>query len=618
MAGKMLGREDFNRLTSAIFDNTYNSESADVLRADLKIAQKTGDKRAEESINRDLQRVIKGGPVTDNTSTGNSPVPEARNKLNSFMQLAPDLEAAIFSADQDRTKASGQAVAASKEAGSAQASSVQTAAEMEIGVQEVHKQLLRAIGLDVNDPQSFLNSEIRRQTMARNERETIDREIVDLESVSFFQDPFGFLSAQPRLQQLTSQYNNLARIENRSNEEISRIQSIAESAMKLTPAKNADLIRKKAAEDATAVAKLAEARAAEYSAQNSAGHAKALMDMFTARHNVFASMLQVQSLEENIADRRSRQEDSNYWRGVKRDEIKEREEQKAAEKQRETALVVGINTFRKAINGSAAPDLTPEDVKRMPAELKGAWYEVILRGNYGNNYYEAVPFIQRFGNPAAAASSGNAAMMQLVRNIETRAQELAPEILNREKFKNLRVQIKPDQALMMAYNEIYASDAGSAMKGADKGTIKGDSPYAIDYDAAAALAKAKPGGVVSKSLLAAKERSNTRSLNTGFSASMLLNEVEARVIAGEATPRQAAEEVARFYATQSVASYETNGLRYLSLPQPTDWVISPDGTGKQRVDLMDPTKLENYLTAKIAAERSRNRVGLGNSFVPWR
>jgi hypothetical protein len=617
MAGDLLDRAEFNRRTAGM-NNTYDKSSEEVLRADLKLAHSQNDPRAVASIERDLQRVStssKGGAVaTEDTS----PVPEARAALNQYFQLAPELESAIFSADKERTQHVQRATQAAGEAGAAQSASILAGSEAEIALQETHRQLLRAVGLDINNPESSINSELRRQTEARNQREAIDKEIVDLESTSFFQNPFAFLANQPKIQQLTAQYNNLARVENRSNEEIARMQTIADSVLKLTPAKNADLLRQKAAADATVAVKIAEARAAELSAQNSAGHAKALMDAFTARHNVFASMLQVKQLEEGILDRRASAAALQEEREWRRNDRRSEQEKKDAEKQRDTALVVGINTYRKAINGSAVPDFTLEDVKRMPAEIRGAWYEVIMRGSYGNNYLEAVPFIQRFGNPAAAAASGNAGMMQLIRNIEMRAQRLAPEIMNREKLRNPMAQIRPDQALAMAYNEIYAADAASAGKGADKSVVRGDSPYALDYDAAAAVAKLKPEGVVSKSLLAAKERMPNRTLNTSYTASMLLNEIEARVVSGEATPKQAAEEVSRFFATQSVSAYEGNGLKYLALPQPTDWVITPGGTGKAQLDLMNPSKVENYLTSRIVAEKRSRQIGTNNPFVPWR
>jgi hypothetical protein len=617
----MLGQKDFNALSSTVFNNNYDEDSAAVLRADFKVAQQSGDTRAQASILHDLKRTGTSMPATTASSepltgsTGNGTAPEARAGLNYFTQLAPDMEAAIFSGDQARQEAATRATEALKASAAAQAESGKVATEADIATQDLHNQLLRAVGLDVKDPNSFLSTELKHQAEVRKTREQLGNHLSELEGISFWQNPFAFLAAQPELKAGTAQYNNMAAQENSSSEEITRLQSVAESVMKLTPAKNADLLRQKAVLDANATVSAAQAKAEEYNAQNAAGHAKALLDAFTARHNVFQSMLQVQGLEEGIQDRRQRQEDLNFWRGVKRDDALDKEQQKKDEKNRETALAIGINTYRRAINGTASPDLTPEDVKRMPAELRSVWYETILRGNYGNSYQESVPFIERFGNITGAAQTGNASMMQIVRNVETRAQKLAPEIMNREKQKNPLATVKPQDAMAVAYGEVYATDAGIGQKGADKSNVNGASPYAIDYDAAAALAKSQTTpSVVGKALIAAKDRIGYKPLNNSFTASILLNDIEARVIAGESTPKDAAEQLSRFYALQSASSYEQNGLRYFNLPQPTDWVISPGGVGKQQLDLMNPTKIENYLTARIASEKRSRMTNLGSSF----
>jgi hypothetical protein len=643
MPDPLLQRADFNALATKVFDNNYGQDSGAVLRADLHQAMAQGDEAAVRSIQRDLART--GNNVAGNsnnsgdasnipdTSTSPAQQPEARSALNAFTTLSPELESAIFSGEKDRAAASGRAATALRSSADAQASSIQLGAEADASTEQLHNELLRAVGLDVRDPSSFLSTELQHQATVRHARESIDSRIASLEGLSFWQNPFAFLSAQPELKQLTAQYNNLAAQENSSSEEINRLQSVADSVMKMTPAKNADLLRKKAVADATAVVQAANAKAEEYTAQNAAGHAKAMMDVFTMKHNIFQSVLQVQTLEEGVQDRRQRQTDLNFWRGIKDQEGKDKLAAKQEADNQELALAVAINTYRTAINGTANIPLTQKDIKLMPAEMRKEWYDVAFRGNYGNSYQESVPFIEQKGNMAAAAQAGNASMMQVVRNLQIQARQMAPEIANKVKLKNIMVNVKPEQALQMAYDELYTRDAGAAIAGGDKSNISAASPLAIDFDAAAAVAKASPGGVnnvVSKALLAAKERAQGRPLNSSYTAPMLLNEVEARVVSGETTPKQAADELARFIALQSANSYIGNGLKYLNIPQPTDWMITPGAKGKERVDLMNPTKLENYFTSKVARAKagaafatrdmdpsgSSNLFNTGEEFIP--
>lgn len=629
-----MNRVDFNAAAANYGDyglnpNYRDPDSGAVLKNEIAIAQSQGDPGAEAAARRDLQRVRSMGASTDTTSTAdataaitgpsNSSSPtlqppyvaaEARKQFSGLQALAPDVESAIFSGDKARQEASqvaGTALQASA-AATAQANSLGT--EADLATENLHSQLLRAVGLDVNDPNSYLSTELKRQADVRHQREDTDQQIGDLEKINFFQNPVAYLMAQPKLQALTAQYNVFAHQENSSSSEIDRLQSVADTVMKLTPAKNADLLRQKAVAESTAVVEQAKAKAAEYTAANASGHAKALMDIFTERHNLFTSNLDIQRLEEGVTDRRDRMDNAMFFKDQTRTDRLASQQQKDDEKNRDTALTIGVNAFRGAINGSNITPFKSEDIKMMPADEKRMWYDIVQRGSFGNDYQQAIPNIMRLGNIPAAAQAGNAGMMQVVRNTDVRAQQMIPEIINREKLKNpIAPSIKPQDAHIMAYNELYAKDAGSAQAGADKGAVTPDSPYAIDFDAAAALAKVKPVGIVANSLVAAKAQTGGRPLNSSFTPAMLLNAVEARVTTGEASPKDAAIELSRFMATQSTASYTTNGLKYLGLPQATDWYITPGGTGNKRVDLMDPVKLENYLTSQVAKNKAANQVG---------
>lgn len=614
MADEMLGRADFNRLTSHL--TGYGPESEAVLKADLQLAEQQGDARAAASIRRDLQRVGTT-TVAENYSgtglrvptlreSGSTPVPEARSALAGVTQLAPDFEQAIFAADQSRQESLGRAVGAITAAGEASAQATQLANEADLASQSIHKEILKAIGLDVADPESAIRQELVKEAQTRRARESIDSEIADLEGVSFFQNPLQFMMNQPRLQQLTAQYNKLARVENRSNEEITRLQSLQETALK-TPAKAADLLRQAAAAKAAEAVNMAKAKAEEFSAQNASGHAKALMDAFTLRHNVFTSMLQLQTLEEGITDRRQRAQQAEEHFQILRKEVKDKEEQKRLDQETESALLVGINTFRRGIAGTAVPEFTNKDLRAMPAAERQRWYGILYRGNFGNNYQEAVTNIRELGNPAAAASQGNAQMMKTLRDIETRVNSVIPEIKAREYAKNPQAGHLNDKvAREMAYAELYGVDQGTALAGSEKTGLSARSPYFPNFDGIAniALKTGAQNGVVGKTLAAAKGRAQGRNLNEVYSSTQFLNEVEARVIAGEADPRTAAIEVSRFFAQSSNETYTANGLKYFGLPPAVDWYVTPGATGNKRVDLMDPAQVENYLTSRIAKVRA--------------
>ncbi len=548
-----------------------------------------------------------------------TPLAEARSVFDSVQAMVPALKNALFGGQAQAGKAQQTQQMAIQAGGEAAAASARAQAEITISEQDVHRQLLRAVGLDISDPTSALNSELQREAQTRQTREQLRGKIAERKSINFFQDPLGFMMAQPEIQGMTEEYNQHVDIENRSTSEIARMQTLATNLKALTPAKSADLLRAKASADANAFLEKAKFDAAQISERNAAGNAKLAMDVFTLERNKFQDILNMEARQEGIeqreADRKLRIEQfemTQLQKEMLRMEKKQKDVAEQEIKQRETALVTGINMFRGAISGSQIP-LTPEDVKRMPADVKSAWYEVILRGNYGNTYAQALPFIETFGNVAAAAESGNAGMMLLVRNLNARVEPKMTEIANREKLKNPMISIKANDLRTMAYNELFAADAVLANKGALKDNISPASPYAIDYDAIArAATKSKEQTVVSQVLVDALARNPGRPLRD-FSARMMVEEVKARVVAGSVSPAVAAAQLSTFYKNANDQQYQDFGLKYIGLPKFVDYAIRPGSQGEKTVDLYNPTQVENYLTSEVARER-RARLIPSSSF----
>lgn len=560
-------------------------------------------------------------PPTANSSTRPSsafsitPLDQANTAYNMMQSLVPAVQSALFGSDVVQQEAGNNQISALKVAGEAAAQSARTQAEITIGEDNFHRQLLKAVGLDISDPSSALSMELQREANTRQEREALDAKISQMEGISFFDSPLQFLMIQPELQASVAKFNNLANVENRSNQEIARMQTLATTLKSLTPAKSADLIRTKAQADASALLEKAKFDVAQVQERNAAGHAKNQLDAFTLQRNIFHDILQIEGREEDMKLRKLQFDSLLEERADRAESRKLTREQKQRADEQEAALVTGINLYRRAISGSTVP-VTKEDIKRMPAEMRGAWYDVILRGNYGNSYADSVPFIERFGNVSQAAQSGNAALMQLVRNINARVEPLMIEIMNKEKQANPFATVKPEIARAMAYSQLFAQDATLANKGANKSLIPQTSPYAIDYQAVANTVAAagadKQKTVVADVLLDAKTRSPNANLNAILTPRMVVDAVRAKVVSGAVDPAKAAQELASFYRSASDQQYESAGLQYLGLPRFTDYVITPGATGNRTVDLYNPAQIENYLTSEVVKHKRLTNMPFGS------
>lgn len=553
--------------------------------------------------------------VKPSAAFATSPLQSSEAAYGTMMALVPALEQALFGGNAAASNARNVQQVATLAAGEAAATTARTQAELTIEQNNFHLELLKSVGLDKSDPTSALNQELQREAATRRKRETLENDIVKMESLDFFSNPLEFLMAQPKLKAATAQYNQLANIENRSAAEISRMQTLATNLKNLTPSQSADLLRTKAEADAQLALKNAEFQAAQISERNAAGSAKMALDMFTLKKDLFQAALGMEGKEFTQKFQAAQFDALLEDRADRSAARKLTAEQKAREEEQAGALVTGINLYSRAITGNNV-NLTKEDIKRMPANVRGAWYEVIMRGNYGNDYSQAVPFIKTFGNAAQAASTGNAALVQLVRNIETRVGPLAIEIQNKARASG-QLPPKEDMAIAMAYSQLYANDAMLANKGANKSELRANSPYSIDYNAVAIANAKNPATVVGQVLVDSKMRSPNMDINNVMGPRMLVESVKAKVLAGEIDPTKAAMEIANFYKTASDQQYESSGLKYLGLPRFQDFVITPGAQGGKTVDLFNPAQIENYLTSEVAKEK-RIQSMPNSSFGIWR
>lgn len=521
------------------------------------------------------------------------------------MEMLPAVLAAITGASANSAKQSGIQQQAVINAGNQAAEAARISAEETIAQELVHKDILNAVGMDVRDPAALVRQEMDRAAVARANREKLDAQITELQSKSLFTDPLGWLMAVPQIASLVPQYNQQATLENSANASIGKMMQIAASAKSLTPTRSADLIRAKAAADANAKVAAAQAAAAQINERNAAGQAKAILDQWTIGNNVFSQILQLESRDAQM-----------FLKNLQIEAKSQADAERKLKEIQDSTFLDGVNKFRKMIAGNV-PDYTALDLKTMPPKLRDEWHRVVMRGGFGS-FKDAVAFIDEFGNEVGAAENGNATMMQLVRKTRAEATTLANKIMGEHNSKNPFAKITQAQALDRAYDNILAEAQSIADKNFDKGIMPTNSPYALDFDALAAAAKASPDNTISKVLLQAKANNQFKSLNTVLQPRNIVDAVEAEVKAGTVTPAKAALEVSGFFKVAEDNVYNTSGLRYLGLKPLTEFTIKPGAIGNKEVDLYNSTQLEAYFQAQVAqAKRIKEAAGASNAMFPF-
>jgi hypothetical protein len=481
-------------------------------------------------------------------------------------------------------------------------------AEETIAIEEKHAQLIKALGLDVTDPNSMLSQELQVAANARKQRGDLRNKITELQQTSFFENPFAWIMNQGELQKLVPQHNQLVDVENEAGQEITRMQAIATAAKNITPAKAADLLRAKAAANAKATAAKAQSDLAEIKGRNAAGDAKLMLDMYTQNRNVFQDL----GIMEQREFQRKQTEMMNEATLENRRRIAEERAEKAAAKQltedQKAGTVALINSYRTAINGAGIAPLTVADFEKMPMQNKKMWFNILDNGGFGVSYAEAIPTINKLGNLQMAGQSGNAAMVEMARDLEIKARSMMPVIKEELKRKNILSggQVNDAQLYAMAFDRLYQEHEQYARKGFDKsslGTV--NNPYTIDYDAAVAATAGRPvNNVVLDSINQFKAADPYRPLKGKIDDRVIMEAVKARVLSGEVNPAVAAQQVSAFYKEQADKTYIDGGLKYFGLPAVQDYIITPGASGRKEVDLFNPARVESYLVAEVARQRA--------------
>lgn len=470
-------------------------------------------------------------------------------------------------------------------------------AEAVIAQEQAHQQLLQRTGLDISDPEAYISQMFTKKAELGSGRQQARDRIDELQSVSFLENPLGFLMNIPEMKRTVVAHNRIVDEENVVDADLAKRLATANSLKPITPAKTADILRAKAVADSQVIAADASSKLAASKANASAATAKNIADQFNEAGNMLGRMMQAENME-----------DQRIARGERRDAAAE----KAAEAQKFETFATGINIYRGMINGKNTRPLTADDIKGMSPAQRAEWAEVVDRGNFGNNYAQSVPFINDKGNKVAAAEAGNSAMMTIANNLEMQARNMTGAIEADYRKQNGMLAPKiPDRELQsMAFARLYSDHAKLAAKGIDKSSIStSDSPYKFDYNSVIAMALANPeaaNNVVVRSLLTQKSLAPTAVVTDR----QLLANVQAEVIAKKLDPKLAAMQIAEFYRTMAEDTYKASGLRYFGLPKLEDYTILPGERGNLRLDLMNSTMVENYLQTQLSIAVRHSKPGL--------
>lgn len=568
----------------SLASTTYTANDPKAAQRDVRASDNEAD---AGDISKDLHSTVSGGMLpratagaTYRTQTSvadlDATLDVLKNngiRVNEFIDKITrgrDEEAAAYQEVARQTEAAGRA---GQEAAVANAT-VQAANS------QMRERILNMLSLNTRDSDNAIARNISEFQALDDQRKVLKEDIDRRMGVGIFDDPLQWLVNQTLLPGTVARHNAMAQNQNDLIHKTEVLQKIASDQEGIDVAASADQIahtgvalgNEKAAK-ANAEAAMAKAQASSASARAAATIA-GLLDTGT-RITIEAARLR-KIIDSERAGGKSPQEQED-----------------------EQTFLEGARKISAMIGGDPA-QVNMAFFKRLNSKSKDAWATRIQKMNVGDDIYEALAFVDQFGNAQRLRATGSAefanmlvAMKEHVRN---KAQLLSADYTARGE------KVPPPADLMKEGANSLESEFFASRENMLVATKY--NPYLANHSAMATSWKGDPGNPVYK--FARISAANNIKLNDQQMFSAVVNAVEN----GKLTPRDAAQAVSEYWGEIIARNNTSRSPNLLGLQLQDDYKILP-AESRRAIDLTNPGQVENLFISRIAAKKSAESLGFG-------
>lgn len=518
---------------------------------------------------------------------------------NTAMQSAAQDMSAV---QQRASSLQAQSVAEQQAVVQSAASNAAAKANIDYSVAKTLETLQSMFNMDVGQANNEIAASLTAAQEAKAARAPVRAAYDQLASISFMDNPIGYLFAQMQLPSLAEQNNALADREDLALNNIREKTQMLGAAKQVVSANVADSLQQVQRQSAENEARMAQARLKQEEAKNLSGDAAAAMQRIQLANamgdNQRSTLSTIISLEDRQEARELRNMQLDEFRAGKK--LKEEEDLRLNQRLKVISDTLG---FEEPMTTARLRNMTNKKEQEV-------WLSAATSGQLGEDLMSSLQFFAQ-GNRAKLRTT-NPVTVAFAERLGASGAQYQSGAAKRLMAANGGKPAKPEEIQKAAYKD-YEEDVVSSMSvktnPEDLGSAKWDqvfNPYkaqflgfnkAIEMDQRYAGLK---NNLVKTAIDTLQASGSIKGDNlTAEQQQQVIVSVVDQVGKRNVTAQKAAADIAAYFKTAAAYNQDTGKYGIFSLPPQTAYLFTLNGTfgddNRRKMDLMDPKDVENTL-----------------------
>lgn len=474
----------------------------------------------------------------------------------------------ITSSTETEAAAHLQAGAAIQAAGKATADAAEAKGVIEAAAVQTRDRILQLVGLDTRNADNKVAESIAEFQTSEKERKVLAADIKERMSVGFFDNPIQWLVNETILPGAVNRHNALLREGNIALENLQTAQQIAAKQETIDMSATVDMIARQSQAIGNAAVANANATNAEYKAKSASATARAATSIASLAGRQIDDEIKLVQMRKIVES--TKPEDQRRLEEQKDDEALD-------------TNIRRIGTMIGAVNANL------QTVKRMSKQDQTEWLNRVSKNNIGDDFYEAMTFLRKYGNLNNMQATGSAELAELVARLNK-------SVTDNAQIKGRMMQAEGggripsvEQLRQIVSNEMelkwFATRDNMLL-------AEPTNPYLINHGIMATAFK----GDYEKNVVAKMVRDSYKNKVT-LNDQQLFTSVTKLIDAGQLTPKDAAAQLAEYYGDAVKRNNKARSYTLIGLPSQDDYKILPSES-KMNMNLLNALQTENFLTQR--------------------
>jgi hypothetical protein len=478
------------------------------------------------------------------------------------------------------------------------------------------QQLQKMFNLDPTDTNNEISTSLAAAELAKQARVGARAEFDQANSIGLLDDPLQYLVNQIRLPQLAAKNNALADQEDLALNNVSTKTAMLKAAQNTLVANTADQVKQTMLDEAKVTHDMATAKLSEEEAKNLASTATQKLQLIglvdKMGDNTRATIGTVISLQDR--------EEQASIRNLAKKDISDKKKLEQEDEDR-------LNARLKLVSSSLGM-VEPMTVRRLRTlqnkKDQDVWLNAATTGQMGEDLQSSLGFYLGNGSRVGITNSGGASTYLTAKKLE---QAGANEQAAIEREAQATGKKLSNKDLVSASYKLYEDTVVNSMRSPGNRSDLSSSTWDKTYNPYIAPFKGFNGAITARPELAGlKNNAMTKAVDglltsdsvkgenlTADQQQQAIGSIAKQVELRTITPAKAAADISVYISAASAWNRQMNGYSLFTIPAQDAYLFTMDGeVTRRKVDLMNPSVVENALIKRVTESRAVN-AGFGYS-----